>query len=137
MNTRVHQTAAACLLAAFAAGAFAQDDASADRQQATPGLTRAQVRAELAAAIRHGDMPVVGDSGLRERDVHPGLYPPDPVALGLSRADVKAELADAVRDGDMPAPGDLDRTAREIHASAFAQRDSDPRRPRVASTASH
>jgi hypothetical protein len=38
-------------------------------------LTRAQVKAELATAIRTGNMPANDDSGLNLNQVHPNFYP--------------------------------------------------------------
>jgi hypothetical protein len=37
-------------------------------------LTRAQVKSELALAIRNGDMLAPGESGLTERQLDPALY---------------------------------------------------------------
>jgi Domain of unknown function (DUF4148) len=65
------------------------------------GLSRAQVEAELATAQRNGDMLVPGDSGLKEKDVTPGLYPATPVVAGKSRAQVEAETLAARRNGTL------------------------------------
>jgi len=47
-------------------------------RKATPeGRTRAQVQAELAEAVRNGER-IVGDSGMSEREISPGLYPACP-----------------------------------------------------------
>ena len=97
------------LLAAFASVASAQE-----------AKTRAQVKAELAAAIRDGDMIVAGDSGLRAKDVSPGLYPADPVVAGKTRGEVKAELALAIRDGDMMAAGDSGLTEYQLEPQRYA-----------------
>lgn len=61
--------------------------------------TRDQVRAELADAVRTGDI-VDGDSSLSRRELHPQRYPAV-VAPGKTRAQVEAELADAIRHGDI------------------------------------
>jgi hypothetical protein len=77
------------LLAAAASAASAQ------------GLSRAQVEAQLATAIRNGDMMAPGDLGLTERQLNPSRFPPQPVVAGKTRAQVQAELASAIRNGDM------------------------------------
>jgi hypothetical protein len=43
--------------------------------QAPSSLTREQVKAELAEAIRTGNMPANDDSGLMLNQVHPHFYP--------------------------------------------------------------
>lgn len=85
--------AAMALAAALTAhgGALAQE-----------GKTREQVKAELAEAIRTGDI-ILGDSSLKEKDLWPKLYPaPAPAAAaGKTREQVKAELAEAIRNGEI------------------------------------
>lgn len=78
------------ILAGTAGAALAQEPA-----------TRAQVKAELAQAIRDGDVQV-GDSGRTLREEDPARYPKPVEAPGETRAQVKAELAQAIRDGDIP-----------------------------------
>jgi hypothetical protein len=70
------------------------------------GVTRAQVKAQLADAIRMGDMHAPGESGLTLRELNPQLYPAVAVAAGKTRAQVRAELAEAIRTGDMLANDD-------------------------------
>lgn len=65
------------------------------------GLTREQVKAELAEAIRTGEYLVGGEANLRLRDISPGMYPAKPPASKKTREDVKAELAEAIRTGDI------------------------------------
>jgi hypothetical protein len=101
MNTP-HKMAIALVLAATAGVSSAQ------------GLTRAQVEADLQTAIRNGDMMAPGDSGLTERQLNPGAYPPAPVVAGKSRAQVEAELAAAQRHGDL------------VQASGLRDRDIEP-----------
>ena len=74
--------------------------------QALAGVTREQVQAELAQAIRTGDMPAPGDQGLKLNALYPERYPAKQVQTSLTREQVQAELAQAIRTGDMPAPGD-------------------------------
>ena len=82
------------VLTAVASAASAQEE-----------MTRAEVNAELAAAIRSGDM--ITPSGLRLKDLSPGLYPADHVLAGKTRKEVDAELAAAERSGDMITPSGL------------------------------
>jgi hypothetical protein len=92
-----------------------------DLYPSTPvaGKTRAQVEAELATAQRNGEL--VDASGLKEKDVTPGLYPANPVVAGKTRAQVEAELATAIRDGDMLAPGDSGLTEYQLDPQLYAQ----------------
>ena len=59
------------------------------------GLSRAQVKADLAEAMRSGNMLAAGESGLTLRELNPQRYPAPVMAQGKSRAQVQAELADA------------------------------------------
>jgi hypothetical protein len=94
MNT-TRNAVALMLFAAFAGSACAQSE-----------KTRAQVKAELAEAIRSGDMIAPGDSGLRMNELNPQRYPRAAQGPSLSRARVKAELAEANRTGDIVAAGE-------------------------------
>ncbi len=80
-------------------------------------VTRAQVKAELAQAIRDGDVQI-GDSGRTLREEDPSHYPKLAQAPGLTRAQVKAELAEAVREGDVQV-GDSGRTLAELDPSRY------------------
>jgi hypothetical protein len=88
----LRNTVAICLLAAIAGVASAQ----APR-------TRAEVEAELAAAMRNGEM--LSPAGIPYRNLRPDLYP-QPAASTLTRAQVRADLASAIRNGDMQVAGD-------------------------------
>jgi hypothetical protein len=74
--------------------------------QAQSGMTREQVKAELADAIRTGDILAPGDSGLKLNELYPQRYPRPAAGPALTRAQVRAELAEAIRTGDMLAGGD-------------------------------
>ena len=74
--------------------------------QAQSQMTREQVKAELADAIRTGDILAPGDSGLKLNELYPQRYPHPAAAPTPTRAQVKAELAAAIRSGDMLADGD-------------------------------
>jgi hypothetical protein len=74
--------------------------------QAQSKMTREQVKAELADAIRTGDILAPGDSGLKLNELYPQRYPHPVAGPTVTRAQVKAELAAAIRIGDMLADGD-------------------------------
>jgi len=67
------------------------------------GKTRTQVQAELADAIRNGD--IVSDneaySGQKLNEVFPANYAAKAQAAGKTRAQVQAELAEAIRTGEV------------------------------------
>lgn len=62
--------------------------------------TRDQVKAELAEAIRTGDI-AVGENSLKLNELNPSNYPAKPAFQSKTREQVKAELAEAVRTGDI------------------------------------
>jgi hypothetical protein len=82
---------------------------------AVAGKTRDQVRAELVAAKRSGD--VVADSelayafgatpGVKLKDLFPGNYAAKATVTGITREQVRAELAEAKRTGDIVANDEL------------------------------
>ena len=68
---------------------------------ALAGVTREQVKAELAEAIRTGDMAAAGDrQGRKLNELYPSRYPAKQVQASLTREQVNAELAQAIRSGD-------------------------------------
>src|SRR3954467_596739 len=98
MNTRLISTAAVAL-ALVAGQAFAAPDSVDTLPTLTAhsaGKTRAEVKAELAAAQREGSVNNEGEGGAWIADA-PVVH-----ASGKSRAAVKAELANAVRVGAIP-----------------------------------
>jgi Domain of unknown function (DUF4148) len=102
------------LLAAFGTHANAQ-------------LTREQVKAELAEAIRTGNVLADGESGLMRNQIDPGRYPAKPMLAGKTREQVKAELAEAIRTGDMPAGGESGLMLYEMYPQRYAKaRGSNP-----------
>ena len=106
--TMKHQTlsAIAVVLTALAAGqAFAADTAV--------GKTREQVKAELAEAVRTGNVLANDDTGRLLREVFPGSYPAPAATQGLTREQVKAELADAIRTGNIVAGGETGQRLNE------------------------
>ena len=123
VDARTHRRASACapgcwnftrsagtllLLAALGAAAHAEGS-----------MTRAQVKAELAQAIRTGNMLAPGESGLTLRELNPQLYPGLVVAAGKTRAQVKAELADAIRTGDIMASDESGLTLNEEYPQLY------------------
>jgi hypothetical protein len=62
--------------------------------------TRAQVKAELAEAIRSGNM-TLNESGVLYNEFFPHNYPA-PQVESKTRAEVKAELAEAIANGNYP-----------------------------------
>jgi Domain of unknown function (DUF4148) len=104
-------TGALFLLAALGAGAHADG-----------GMTRAQVKAELAEAMRTGNMLAAGESGLTLRELNPQRYPSPVVAQGRTRAQVKQELAEATRTGDIIANDESGLTAYEEHPQLYPAR---------------
>ncbi|WP_442595563.1 DUF4148 domain-containing protein [Parapusillimonas sp. JC17] len=65
-------------------------------------VTRAQVKAELAEAVRTGNM-IAGESGQQLNEIFPHNYPAQQSGSTVTRAQVKAELAEAVRAGNVVA----------------------------------
>ena len=88
-------TKASTVVCAFSAVFVGQAIASNDSL-----VTRAQVKAELAEAIRTGNM-VTGDSNDKLNEQFPQRYPQQAAASTVTRAQVKAELAEAIRTGNM------------------------------------
>lgn len=74
---------------------------------AQSALTREQVKAELAEAIRTGNMLASGETGLKLNELYPERYPKPAVQLGQTRDQVKAELAEAIRTGELISTGEL------------------------------
>ena len=62
-------------------------------------LTRAQVQAELAEAVRTGDLLADTERGLKLNELYPSNYPAQPSQVGKTRAQVMAETAEARRLG--------------------------------------
>jgi ribosomal protein L30E len=89
--TRTYTSAIALAFAALFVGqAMAAD---------TP-ITRDQVQAEMAEAVRTGNI-VIGESSAKLNEQFPQLYPQQSATSSVTRAQVQAELAQAVRAGDV------------------------------------
>lgn len=87
---------------------------------ALAGATREQVKAELAEAVRTGNMPAQGEQGLMLNEMYPGRYPAKQVQAGFTREQVKAELAQAIRTGNMPATGDRGYLLNEVYPNSYS-----------------
>lgn len=74
-------------------------------------VTRAQVKAELAEAVRTGNV-IVGDTGQLMKDVFPQNYPAHTPST-VTRAQVRAEQAEANRTGNESA-GDIGHRFHEV-----------------------
>jgi hypothetical protein len=88
--------------------AFAQGAAS----------TASQVRADLAEAVRTGDILGAGELGLPLNQLHPHRYPAMPRVPGKPREQVKAELAQALHAGDLLA-GESSYKLNEVHPNLY------------------
>jgi hypothetical protein len=87
--------------------------------QAQTALTREQVKAEFAQAVRDGDVAPAGE-GMTLRQQHPERYPATtPHVAARTRAEVKAEYAEAVRTGDIIATGDSGLKLNEVNPQAY------------------
>ena len=83
------------------------------------GLTREQVKAELAAAQRTGNVIANSETGALAKDVFPNLYPVAYSTADVSRDQVKAELAAAQRAGNVIANGESGQTVAELNPARF------------------
>ena len=63
--------------------------------------TRVQVQAELAEAMRVGDLIVDGQTGLTAYQLNPSAFPERSMATGKTRAEVLSELEKARMDGSL------------------------------------
>ena len=86
-------------------------------------LTREEVRAEMEAASRGGDLIAIGDLGRNENELRPGRYPVAAQQGGPTRAQVREELAQALRAGDYQV-GDIGLTARELSPLRYERSQS-------------
>jgi hypothetical protein len=92
---------------------------TAQAQTAQAGKTRDEVRAELAQAMRTGNVMANGESGLTLRELFPQRYPATATAPGLTRAQVTGELEEARRTGDLIAGGESGLRLNELNPQAY------------------
>ena len=99
-------TSAALML--LSSVAFAQQ--ASDPSSASAGLTRAEVKAELARAIANGELAIYGEAQAEPiLSRAAGAQGRSFAGPGLTRAEVKAELARARASGEMSRYEDLYR----------------------------
>lgn len=81
-------------------------------EHAQSGVTREQVKAELAQAVRTGDIidvRVGGEILVKRNELYPNRYPTKEVQSSVTREQVKAELGEAVRNGEIRVAKGSDR----------------------------
>lgn len=106
MNTK--RTLSLSLLLAAMLGSAAADG----------GLTREQVKSDLAEAHRSGSISAGGEIGLPLNELYPNMHPARATAPSKSSALVKAELAEARRTGDI-AVGESSLRLNELSPSSY------------------
>ncbi len=79
------------------------------------GVTREQVKAEFAEAVRTGNITTNGERGLQLNELYPSLYPAKPVQASVTREQVKAELVAALRTGDFYLNRENGGKCNEVH----------------------
>ncbi|WP_159592401.1 DUF4148 domain-containing protein [Hydrogenophaga sp. BPS33] len=87
---------------------------------ASVGKTRDEVRAELAQAIRSGDLIADGATGQRYNELSPEFYAPKAVAVSKTRAEVVAERDAAIRNGDLIADGATGQRYNQLAPAQYA-----------------
>jgi hypothetical protein len=83
------------------------------------GRTRAEVRAELEAAQRSGDLLAAGEASQTRGELNASRYPQATTLAGKTRAQVLSELAEARRSGDLLAAGESGLTQRQLHPGLY------------------
>lgn len=112
--TRTHNTALALALSALFAGQAMAAGTAAP-------LTRDQVKAELAEAVRTGNV-VTGESSDRLNEQFPQLYPQQQASSTVTRAQVQAELAEAIQTGNVLV-GESSAKLNEVLPQNYAQQN--------------
>ncbi|MBA4178433.1 MAG: hypothetical protein C0505_18020 [Leptothrix sp. (in: Bacteria)] len=77
-------------------------------------LTREQVKAEFAEAVRTGDI-MSNKSGQKLNERFPDRYAAKQVQSTLTREQVKAELAEALRTGNYVMAGEESGLCKDVH----------------------
>jgi hypothetical protein len=83
------------------------------------GKTRAQVKAELADAIRTGDIYAGGEPSWKLNELFPNRYQEKSAVADKTPERVKAELAQAVRTGDIYAGGEPSWKLNELFPGLY------------------
>lgn len=108
---RTYAAILALSIAAFTSGQALAADAASPK-------TREQVKAELAEAIRTGNI-VGNEQGQKLNEMFPSQYPAPAVTVGKTREQVQAELAEAIRTGDIVAGNDQGLKLNEMFPSQY------------------
>ncbi|HMX09628.1 MAG TPA: hypothetical protein PKE61_01830 [Burkholderiaceae bacterium] len=87
--------------------------------------SRAEVRAERAAALRNGDVVVNAETGQTAREVNPKRYPQPAKADTKSRQDVRAETVAAIRSGDV-IDAESGKKLNELNPKRYAKAKAAP-----------
>ncbi len=113
MNRQLLSAIALALATLGTGAAFAADDGGP--------LTREQVRAELAEAIRTGDVVGNGLTGQKLNELYPNRYPKQAIPPSKTREQVRAEFAEATRTGDVVANGVSGQKLNELNPARYPQ----------------
>lgn len=111
--TRLLPSLLACAALAVSAGQALAGDL-------VQGKTRAEVKAELAEALRTGDIVAAGETGMKLNELYPERYATTDAAPGKTRAEVRAELDEAIRSGNIVAGGESGQKLNELHPERYA-----------------
>ena len=124
-TSKILSAVALSILAAAGAQAETVGNAHAPAQ---PGKSRAEVKAELAEALRTGNILAPGESGLLLNQAYPNLYPAVPRPVGKSREEAKRELAQAIRNGEILTSGEVLRYQYEVRPDLYPRFAQAPRK---------
>ncbi len=109
---RSYFSAITLAIAAMTAGhAFAADTS-------TP-KTREQAKAELAQAIRTGDIMGNGETNQKANEMNPSMYPSKPTVQGYTREQGQAEMTEAIRTGNILASGESGLKLNQLNPSRY------------------
>jgi lipoprotein-anchoring transpeptidase ErfK/SrfK len=87
--------------------------------------SRAEVRAERAAAVRNGDIVVNAETGQTAREANPKRYPQPAKAETKSRQQVRTETVQAIRSGDV-IDTESGKKLNELYPKRYAKAASAP-----------
>ena len=105
-------SAVALAFAALAATNAIAADASAPK-------TREQVKAELAEAVRTGNIVINGEISQHANEMMPGMFPAKPIVQSTTREQVKTELVEALRTGNIMADGETGLKLNQLYPQRY------------------
>ncbi len=110
------QLIALALGSLFALPAFANAEIDYPPQAATtvPAETVAQVRNELIAAQRAGNIVVNAETGEKANQLDPSAYPARSTLASKTRTEVLAELVQATRSGNIVANAETGKKVNQL-----------------------